>query len=245
MTATFIVHLVGWTAALVAAQVAAALAGGEPVLRHLPAWGGLALVLAAYPAGISIAGSGLVGNRRSLPRLGLLLAGVGTAALLLVGWVGPGLGSLAGLEDDLHGVDLGALYERARTALRAAGGAEGPHTIERWVEANRLAWHLVSRVAGALLAPLMAALGVLVGYWSGRTRRRELRLLQQWIIGLCLIVTTYLAGENSFELIVLRAAGPVYAVAWLRLVAPAVLLCGLSWTALVAEWPLLHDRTGP
>jgi len=248
MASTFIVHLAGWAGALVAAQIALGAAGGGPVLSHIPVWAGFALVLAAYPAGIAISAEALGPGRPSfgsLLRFAALLAGLGVAMLLVLGWIGPGLAVSGTPEGDLHRLDLGTLYRRARAALRAAELATGPPTVERWLEANQLAWSFVSRLAGAALAILMAALGVLVGYWSSRTPRADLRRLQQWIVGLCLVVTTYLAGENSYELILLHAAGPVYPIAWLRLVAPAVLLCGLSWATVVALWHASGDQPGP
>jgi hypothetical protein len=159
--------------------------------------------------------------------------------LLILGWWGPGLARSALPPGDARGYDLLTLFARAREAVRAADAATGPPSVEHWLAANALAWGFVSRVSGAALAVILAWLGVLVGDWSGRARSAELRRLQQWTIGLCLIVSSYLAAENSWELVVIHAAGPAYFLAWLRIVPAAALLCGLAWVSLVQRWPPL------
>ncbi len=63
-----------------------------------------------------------------------------------------------------------------------------------------------------------------------------MRQLQHWSIGLFLIMSTYLAGENSYELIVLRAAGPVAFTGDFVLIVPTLLLMGLGWPAVLMFW---------
>lgn len=47
-------------------------------------------------------------------------------------------------------------------------------------------------------------------------------------------MSTYLAGENSFELIALQAAGPAFFAAWLVLIVPGALTIGLGWPTAMA-----------
>ena len=42
----------------------------------------------------------------------------------------------------------------------------------------------------------------------------------------------FMAGENGYELIVLRSSGPMAFVAWLQLVVPGSVLAGLAFAAL-------------
>ena len=93
----FLVSAASWTGILLVLLSAVSLFSGEglgDVVRHLPVWGGLSLVLSAFPAGIAVADQ--VFPRRGgidLRESGAVLAGVVVLTLLtfgLVGYVGPG-----------------------------------------------------------------------------------------------------------------------------------------------------------
>jgi hypothetical protein len=56
-------------------------------------------------------------------------------------------------------------------------------------------------------------------------------------MGLFLLVSTYLAGENSYEMIVLRSAGPVYFAGDFVLVVPLLLLRGIGGPTLLTLLP--------
>jgi hypothetical protein len=108
--------------------------------------------------------------------------------------------------------------------------------VERWLEANRLVWSYIRRTDGTLLPFLFGLIGVLTGFWSTWVRRREVQQAQAWALGLFLLMSTYLAGENGYELIVLRAAGPVFFAGDLVLVVPTLLLMGLAWPTALTLW---------
>lgn len=54
------------------------------------------------------------------------------------------------------------------------------------------------------------------------------------LMGLFLLVSMYLGGENGYELVAARAVGPAYFAAWFIVFVPAVLGLGLGWPTLVA-----------
>lgn len=83
---------------------------------------------------------------------------------------------------------------------------------------------------------LLGLVGLLTGFWARGFERRELRQAQFWAMGFFLVLATYLVGENSYELIVLRAAGPVYFAGDLVLVVPALLAVGMGWPTVVTLW---------
>lgn len=236
-------RLGAWTGLLLAFLVGVSLASGQPaaeVLAHLPTWAGLALALAAFPAGVSVA-SAVFPARRLVPWrileivvacafVSVLLFSVGNA-------VGPAVSRIVSSEAGRATVaeptrmSLSELRSAAKEAVARARKESA--SVQQWQEANRLVWHLVRRTDGTALPFLFGLIGVLTGFWSSRVTRPELQQLQQWAMGLFLLMVTYLAGENSYELIVNRSAGPVFFAGDLVLVVPALLLAGLGWPTLV------------
>lgn len=83
---------------------------------------------------------------------------------------------------------------------------------------------------------MFASIGMLAGLWAGWTRRRELVHAQYWAMGLFLVMSTYLAGENSYELIALQAAGPAFFAGFFVLIVPSILLIGLGWATFATLW---------
>lgn len=258
ITLTFWIRSIFWTGILLAILLTVSLLSGQAwreVLAHLPAWTGLALALAAFPAGLGTSRLTFPDDRlvmRSLVAFGLAAASISVLLFALENLVGPAatraLGTTAHTESQLEpaAMSLGELKRAAGRAVETARAAEGAHTIARWQAANRLVWHHVRRTDGALLPLFFAVTGVMAGYWIGRFRRAEVRQAQSWALGLFLLVTTYLAGENSYELIVLRSAGPVFFAGDLVLVIPGLLGLGLGWTTLVALWTEeRHGRLEP
>ncbi len=143
-------------------------------------------------------------------------------------------------------MDLAELRRRVLSGREAAEAAEPGSAASRWQLANRLAWHYVRRTDGSVLPILFAVIGVLAGYW-GRwsTGRLDLRRVQHWALGLFLVVSAYLAGENSYELLVLRSAGPVFYAGDLVLVVPAALALGLGWPIVfAARWTWAEGEAG-
>ena len=238
----FFASVAVWTAVLLTLLSGVSIVGGQSlssVFSHLPVWGGLALVLSAFPAGIAVAGE--VFPRRSVisfRMFGAFAASAVTLALLtfvLVGYAGPAAVRAVGPKDSGAGVvepstlTIGALKAEARRAaeeVESQVGMDG-RTMD-WLETNILVWHYVRRLAAVAQPPLFAAIGLLLGFWGLRLGKRELVQVMYWATGLFLVVSTYLAGENSFELIVLKAAGPVFFSGFFVLLIPPVLVLGLA-----------------
>jgi hypothetical protein len=64
----------------------------------------------------------------------------------------------------------------------------------------------------------------------------EMRQAQYWAMGLFLVIATYFAGENGYEMVVLRAVGPAAFAADFRLIVPGVLVIGLGWPTILSLW---------
>ena len=105
-----------------------------------------------------------------------------------------------------------------------------------WLEANILGWHYHRRLAAVLQPPLFMLIGLLLGFWGRRILTLGLGRGLYWAVGLFLVVSTYLAGENSYELVVLRAAGPVFFAGFFVLIIPPVLAAGLAIPTAVVLW---------
>lgn len=233
----FWLHTTVWTGLILALLLAISLATGmgSEAFRALPVWLGLALTLAPFPAGIAVTKSVFPAGRLSLPNGFTVAAAAGAVAvaLFLVGnFVAPRFVTASEAGDPAT-MTLGRLHTATKETSAVALTAPAP-TAEDWYQANRLAWHFVRRTDGAVLPIMFGLLGLLVGYWSTRTPRREWQQAQQWAMGLFLLMSTYLAGENSYELIVVRAAGPVYFAGDFVLIVPGILLIGLGWATVVA-----------
>lgn len=128
------------------------------------------------------------------------------------------------------------LRQQTRTLVAAADATGSVSTVPDWLEANRSGWMTITILTNSVVPGLFAWIGLLVGHRAQGIQPVEFRRLQYWAIGFCLIASTYLAGENSYEMIVLRAAGPVFFVAWLQLLPAALLLCGLGWSTAIDAW---------
>ena len=76
----------------------------------------------------------------------------------------------------------------------------------------------------------------MLGFWGRRLSTPALARGLYWAVGLFLVMSTYLAGENSFELVVLRAAGPVFFAGFFVLIIPPVLAAGLAIPTAVLLW---------
>ncbi|MFQ5890585.1 MAG: hypothetical protein ACE5JR_11105 [Gemmatimonadota bacterium] len=246
----FWAHLALWAGILLMILTAISLFTGQPgatVLAQLAAWSGLALALAAFPAGVAISSEALPKGRRVARRAAAAAAAAASVSLLIFvlgNWVGPAAQQwLAGRPGpavevaDAARMSLGELSSEVDAAVaRARAAGSGPEAVRSWQAANRLGWHLIMRTDGALLPLLLGLIGVLTGFWSRWFPRPELRHAQLWAMGLFLVMSTYLVGENSYELIVLRSAGPMFFAGDLVLVVPALLLVGLGWPTLVTLW---------
>ena len=54
------------------------------------------------------------------------------------------------------------------------------------------------------------------------------------MMGVFIVMSMYLGGENGYELIAVRAAGQAYFAAWFIVFVPAMLGLGLGWPTMVS-----------
>ena len=241
MVKLFLVGLGIWTAAFVLFFLAVGGAGpgtqAVGAVHKLPSLIGFSLTLATFPAGLSVSGAVLSRGPERWRRI----AGLAGAALLLsilmygnlTVWAPNALATsglrFAPADPAAATHQTSRVLRPAATEARAVAEAAGEGTTMDWVPVNALAWELERRLAHAILPFLLTWIGVFAAHWTGLLRRRDLRLAMHWALGLFLVVSLYLAGENSYELIVLRAGGPVFFAAWFIVFVPAALFGTLGW----------------
>jgi hypothetical protein len=231
-----------WAALLAVGLVLVSAISGSftDALANVPVWLVMAFVLAAYPGGLAASAPVFAEERGWLGRsMALLVAGLSASflAFFATNFVAPALidASPGDVFGATHGMDIGELRASLGSAREVAEA--GPSTTESWLPYNHLAFHYVRRLDGMLLPVLFAAVGLLTGYWTSAVADRGLRSLYTWGMGGFLLVATYLAGENGYELIVTRASGPVEFAGDLVLIVPGTLIVGLAL-------PLLAQRSG-
>ncbi len=238
-----------WAAILLSLLLGVSLLSGQPpreVAGNLGSWLGLALALAAYPAGIRVSDEVFREGDGLLRRVAAATLAAASVSILLLGpgnfiapraqrWLTSEV-SAEKLTAEPSLMSLSRLRAAAREAAEQASRAEPAAASQSWVEANRLEWHYVRRTDGTALPFLLGLVGLLMGFWASGFERRELRLAQFWGVGLFLVLATYLVGENSYELIVLRSMGPVNFAGDLVLVVPALLAVGMGWPTAVTVW---------
>ena len=250
-----------WTGILFLILITVSLVGGQSVgtvMAHIPVWGGLALVLAAFPAGLAVseetipdagagAGAGAWPNVRPIVHMTLAAMLVSLFTFVLAGWVGPA--AVRWLNRDAPAtaavepaqMPLHVLRSELRAAMATAKADSVTEPILRWRTANQLGWEYFSRVDGSTLPVLFGWIGVLLGFWSRLSSRSDFRQAQHWAMGLFLMVVTYLAGENGYEMVMLhsgRFAG--FATAF-RLIVPGALVIGLGWPTIMTLWKRYED----
>ena len=235
-----------WTGVLLGILIVVSLLmGGTWVstIARLPVWGGLALVLAAYPAGIAASRKVIVGERlqlRSLVEVSIAAVAVCVLTFLLAGYVGPvvvrWVDPQAVAAGDPVAMVLGELRREMIAAVELAEQATDSESRELWLDANKLSWVYFSRTDSSVLPLLFGWIGVMVGFWARMLPRMEMRQAQYWAMGLFLVIATYFAGENGYEMVVLRSVGPAAFAADFRLIVPGVLVIGLGWPTILALW---------
>ncbi len=233
IVATFWKWLAIWTGLVGALYVDASLLGGGGAgVRALPVSLGMALVLASYPAGIAVSGSVFGNGGPSRSQLTAFVEAAVSACVvlfLLTNWLAPAVAE-AGVGP--AGGHLPWPQLRAAVQDLAVTTSAGPATVDAWLPFNEMAFNYVRRTDGTVLPALFACVGLLVGYWAPRLGRPGLTRLAHWGVGLFLMVSTYFAGENGFEMIVLQSAGPVAFAADLVLIVPGTLIIGLGLATL-------------
>lgn len=246
MAIRFWIRTVGWALVLAAAFTLLSFLGGGGAAAgaSFPGWLALGLALGAYPAGVSVSAL-VVGDDGLSPRRVATMAGaavlVSVVFLVLAGFVGPALLGGAAERGEIYESRAMNLMElRSAIAAEAAevdpAGTLEPTTIQDWMPVNHLLWELWVRLSGAVLPFLFAWIGIAAAYWVGRTPEAALRLPQLLGLGLVLVVATYLANENSYEWIVVQAAGPVPFAGLFSLIVPSLLAVGLCWPLALVKW---------
>ena len=235
-----------WTGVLLAILIIVSLLMGgtwASTIARLPVWGGLALVLAAYPGGIAVSRQVLSRERfqfRSLVEVSIAALAVCVLTFLLAGYVGPvvvrWVDPQAATAGDPATMVLGELRREMIAAVELAQQAMDTEARELWLDANKLSWHYFSRTDSSLLPLLFGWIGLMAGYWARMLPRMEMRQAQYWAMGLFLVIATYFAGENGYEMVVLRAVGPAAFAADFRLIVPGVLVIGLGWPTILSLW---------
>ena len=259
----FWTKLLMWTGILFLILITVSLVSGQSVgtvMAHIPVWGGLALVLAAFPAGLAVseqtvpdaetgAGAGAGAGAIVRPIIHMTLAAmlVSLFTFVLAGWVGPA--AVRWLNRDAPQtalmepaeMSLGTLRSELKAAIVTAEADSATEPILRWRTANQLGWHYFSRVDGSTLPVLFGWIGVLLGFWSRLSGRSDFRQAQHWAMGLFLMMVTYLAGENGYEMVVLHSGRFAGFAAGFRLIVPGALVIGLGWPTIMMLWKRHQD----
>jgi hypothetical protein len=240
LLARYLRHLAFWTAGLTALLLLSGLSVRDSpwtLPGRLPGLATFAMILACFPAGISV-GARVFSDPRTFPGEGAKLL-LGTAlsvglALLLIQLVVPlslANSRVAGRGDPVELREMTAPELRAYgRPLVMAAEQSSAGDLETWRRANTFA---------------LTWLGALVAPWASRIRHREARIAQLLGQGLFLIVGIYLGGENGYELVAAQAAGQAYFAAWFIVFVPALLGAGLGWPTLVQLYTQPHGAADP
>ena len=238
----YFVRLAIWSAALFAFLFMAG-SGSDiwSAASRMPALACFAMILACFPAGLSV-GAGVLENPGTFLREGLKLTVASLAlialAFVVIQYIAPaalagGRAPGGGNEIEPRELTLPELREHGRQAARRA--ETGPRTdLDAWLAANIFAFEHERRLAHSALPFFLTWVGALAGYWAARIRHPQLRTAQLLMMGVFIVMSMYLGGENGFELVAVRAAGPAYFAAWFIVFVPAMLGLGLGWPTMVS-----------
>ena len=219
--------------------------GGSPWtgMSRAPALACFAMILACFPAGLGV-GARVLATPSSFIREGikLTLASVTlmAVAFVVIQYVAPialANGRIPGEGSTIEPreLTLPELREHGRRVVRTA--ESGPDSdLVAWLAANTFAFEHERRLAHSSLPFFLTWVGALAGYWAARIRHRQFRVAQLLTMGLFIVVSMYLGGENGYELVAMRMAGPAYFAAWFIVFVPALLGLGLGWPTLVSVY---------
>ncbi|MGH7446753.1 MAG: hypothetical protein ACREK1_05925 [Longimicrobiales bacterium] len=172
-------------------------------------WLTRALGLAAFPAGITVAGVVFVQPHPWRALLSAFAAASVVALLVfaLFAFVVPPLGADATLPRIVHD-------------MRAITGS--------WESRNHAAWTFYSILFAPVSALLFAAIGMQVGVWATHALPVALRRVLYWAVGLGLMVSGYAVFDTTYEGIVLHTPADVSFAAFYTLLVPAGICAGLA-----------------
>ena len=243
----YILTLAGWTLGLATFLAVAGMEGGGGGLwtgmSRVPALACFAMILACFPAGLSV-GADVLASPSSFIREGIKLTLASVAliavAFAVIQYVAPTVlanGRMPGEGSTIEPreLTLPELREHGRRVVRVAEG--GPNSdLDAWLTANTFAFEHERRLAHSSLPFFLTWVGALAGYWAARIRHPQFRAAQLLTMGLFILVSMYLGGENGYELIAMRMAGQAYFAAWFIVFVPALLGLGLGWPTLVSVY---------
>ncbi|HUF49884.1 MAG TPA: hypothetical protein VMN60_03565 [Longimicrobiales bacterium] len=186
-------------------------------------WLTRALGLAAFPAGIAVAGDVLAHARpwRALVVVLGVATGIGVVLLAIV--LGPVLGA-------------DALTLPQLMSLMTASGAS-------WETRNHAAWVFYSTLLVCTHPLLMAAIGVQAGAWAPHALPVGLRRLLYWLIGIGLVVSDYAVSDSTYEVVVLHTTAYADFAAFYGLLLPLGICAGLALPTLaLLRGATIHGR---
>ena len=102
-----------------------------------------------------------------------------------------------------------------------------------WIAANRLVWEHDRRIVQVMLFPMLALLGVLIGFWANQIRWSGLRQAFLWGLGLFILISEYFSLENGFELVAMRTVDIATPAGLFPLIVPGTLIIGLGGAAAI------------
>lgn len=250
----YLLTLGAWTLGLSVFLAVAGMGGGAgspwTAMSRTPALACFAMILACFPAGLSV-GAGVLATPSSFVREGIKLTLASMAliavAFVLIQYIAPAAlanGRIAGEGSTIEPreLTLPELREHGRRVVRIA--EDGPNSdLDAWRTANTFAFEHERRLAHSSLPFFLTWVGALAGYWAARIRHPQFRVAQLLTMGLFILVSMYLGGENGYELVAMRMAGQAYFAAWFIPFVPAMLGLGLGWPTLVSLYTDTHTGT--
>lgn len=229
-------------------RIATGTAALSSFFADLTGFGAAILALASLAGGIAASrywNAGELAARRQLVALALVGASMGAGAYGVVDQIAPrfAAASLTARASDAvepaasTSEELRLLTANAVARARTSEALDAPAA---WQEVNRLVFEHDLRIVQSLLLPVMALIGLLAGSAAERVGL-VWRAPALWGLAGFLAFSMFMSGENGYEMIILRSAGPMGFVAWLQGVVPGCVLIGLGFAHLPS---LLTPRDG-
>jgi len=210
-----------WGLGLAVAMVAAGtVSEGVPSALQVARWLARAMTLAAFPAGLAVAGRML----DAIPRWrGFAHAAAGailfSLGVLLLSLAAPPLGDGAR--------SFAALFATLRDAQQS------------WEARNDAAWTLLATVLTGPQTLMLGAIGAQVGVWARFSLPATLHRPLYWTVGIGLLVSHAAIWDTTYETIVLHTEADASFAALYTLLLPLALVAGLGLPTLT----ILRDHS--
>ena len=169
-------------------------------------WLAHSLALGAFPAGLGVGVEAFRG--RVWRNLGLLtIAEVLMTAVVIVLLI------------------IGAKLDDMNLFSMLVANVDEPNSS--WLTWNQTAWPFYMAVAEAISVPIYSGQGMMLGVWGEQALPVAIRRVVWWAFSLLLIASSYLIGENSYEMIVVKMNGPAAFAAFFMILIPVGMYSGL------------------